>query len=986
VEVLEDRLPLGDALLGLLLAPVSILPDGAGLHGVVLNDDLGAPPARDLSPPAGGKDLPTFGAFPASPLPEGDLASPAFGQGPDGGTSEAFARNPRQGDVTGDPLPGLATFAAGFVAQQPARRSPAEQTDPAAGLPGASASGDGGSLPSGTVPGHGGTTIPNGPMTGGLRSTPLPDGAFQAARMLRARAPADAGRVTPPDDRPSAPSPASTLPAPWMSGDIGDVGLAGSATQANNVYTLQGSGDDIFGSRDAFHFVYQPLQGDGEILARVTGVQNTDAWAKAGVMIRQSLSPDSAHAMMVLTPAQGSSFQYRTTTAGDTTFTNPVDPSFPWMRVVRSGNTFTGYRSGNGHDWVQSGSIMIPMTGTAYVGLVVTSHNNSQLNTSTFDHVTANVRSPFAWGGAAPLPVARFEADSAAVNGRMYVFGGFYNAAIQATTEADRYDPATDTWSLLSDMPQPITHAGTAVDGQTVYLAGGFVGDGLSAVTDRVLTYDVSTDTWGDAPPLPEARGAGALVRLGRQLHYFGGLDATFQDRGDHWVLNLDGGTAWVSAAPMPNPRNHLGYTDLGGLAYAIGGQHALDEGAGNQAEVDAYDPSTDTWTAVAPLPIPRGHVHTSTFVLGSRIVIVGGETNGGRDLADVTEYDPTADNWVALTPLPETRQAASAQQIAGQIIVAGGRVGGGPTATTRAGVLPNSWETDAPLPVALGEVAGGLIGNTLYLVGEGSPATLAYDLPTGTWRSAGLATRPFVGNHHAAEVYNGKLYLLGGLSGGSEGKVQIYDPVLNTWTLGADMPFAAGSSSSAVINGAIYVAGGIVGSDTTNQVAVYDPTGDAWTMRSPMPQGRNHAASATDGTFLYVFGGRVGPNAVANGFDTVEIYDPIGDTWHSSDLDPSIAPLPQNRGGMGKAVYYNGEFYVMGGETLNGSAATPQDVYNRVDVYDPLANVWRQAPVLPTARHGIFPLLAAGRIYVAGGGVHSGNSQSTTLEVYNPS
>src|SRR5262249_38858637 len=197
--------------------------------------------------------------------------------------------------------------------------------------------------------------------------------------------------------------------------------------------------------------------------------------------------------------------------------------------------------------------------------------------------------------------------------------------------------------------------------------------------------------------------------------------------------------------------------------------------------------------------------------------------------------------------------------------------------------------------------------------------------------------------------------------------------------------PFAAGSSSSAVINGAIYVAGGIVGSTTTDQVAVYDPAGDTWTMRPPMPQGRNHAASATDGTFLYVFGGRVGPNAVANGFDTVEIYDPFGDTWYSSDLDPSIAPLPQNRGGTGKAVYYNGEFYVMGGETLNGSAATPQDVYNRVDVYDPLANVWRQAPVMPTARHGIFPLLAAWRIYIAGGGVHSGNSPSTRLEVCTP-
>src|SRR5262249_7589405 len=163
----------------------------------------------------------------------------------------------------------------------------------------------------------------------------------------------------------------------------------------NNLYTVQGAGADIFGTIDAFHFVYQPLQGDGEIYARVTSVQNTDPWAKAGAMIRESLSPHAAHAMMVLTPAQGSSFQYRSRTAGPTGSPIPAGPTLTCVRVVRSGNPFTGYRSGNGHDWVQSGSTTIPMTPGTYVGLVVTAHNKSQLNTSTFDHVTPSLRSPF---------------------------------------------------------------------------------------------------------------------------------------------------------------------------------------------------------------------------------------------------------------------------------------------------------------------------------------------------------------------------------------------------------------------------------------------------------------------------------------------------------------------------------------------------------------------------------------------------------------
>jgi N-acetylneuraminic acid mutarotase len=235
--------------------------------------------------------------------------------------------------------------------------------------------------------------------------------------------------------------------------------------------------------------------------------------------------------------------------------------------------------------------------------------------------------------------------------------------------------------------------------------------------------------------------------------------------------------------------------------------------------------------------------------------------------------------------------------------------------------------------------------------------------------------------------VINGKLYLFGGLSGSSEGKVQIYDPVSNTWSLGTSMPltFAAGSSSSAVIGGQVYVAGGIIGSSTTNQVARYDPATDTWTSLAAMPQGRNHTAAATDGSKFYIFGGRDGPNAVANGFNTVQIYDPVTNTWTSTESGSSVAPLPQARGGMGKAVYYNGEFYIMGGETLDGPGATADHVYNRVDIYNPATNTWRLGPPMPRARHGIFPLYYAGRIYVAGGGVHSGGSQSMVLEIYTP-
>jgi N-acetylneuraminic acid mutarotase len=550
-------------------------------------------------------------------------------------------------------------------------------------------------------------------------------------------------------------------------------------------------------------------------------------------------------------------------------------------------------------------------------------------------------------------------------------------------------------------MPQAITHAGVATDGPLVYFAGGFVGERSFEVTANVWRYDTRNDTWTAMTRLPAARAAGGLVRLGSKLYFFGGTNERLgRDFGDHWVLDLGAapGTAaasWQRLASLPAPRNHVGYAAVGSRFYCIGGQLLGDEKFGNVDDVHVYDPAANRWTAVADLPLPLSHTHTSTVVLDGRIVTVGGKTNDPsfpRTVGDVLSYDPASNTWVALPSLPDIRQAAAAQLIGNRLYVSTGTPRGiDPQAQTWSRQVADVWDAGAALPVAMGEVAGGAVGNKIYLVGEGSGATLAYDLTKGTWSStSALAQRPFKGHHHAAEVVNGKLYLFGGLGSSSGGKVQIYNPATNAWSTGAAMPFAAGSSASAVIGGKVYVAGGIVGSSTTTRAARYDPQTNTWTEIAPMPRGRNHAASGTDGSRLFVFGGR-GPgsgdsNTVANGFDTVQVYNPATNTWTASGVGGStLRPLPQARGGMGKAVYHDGEFYVIGGETQSGGGgATPDRVYRRVDVYNPSANTWRAGPPMPTARHGIFPLLFAGRIYVAAGGVRAGASASTVLEVLN--
>ena len=180
-----------------------------------------------------------------------------------------------------------------------------------------------------------------------------------------------------------------SLPPPWLDQDIGSPGLAGSAGYSSGTFTVNGSGNDIESSSDQFHYVYQPVTGDATVIARVATIQNTNAWAKGGVMIRETLAANSKHAMMVITPGNGLAFQRRLTTGGLTIHTPGALVAAPyWVKIVRAGNTLSGYSSSNGTTWTLVGSDTVPMAASVYVGLPLTSHNAAAVCTATFDNVS----------------------------------------------------------------------------------------------------------------------------------------------------------------------------------------------------------------------------------------------------------------------------------------------------------------------------------------------------------------------------------------------------------------------------------------------------------------------------------------------------------------------------------------------------------------------------------------------------------------------
>lgn len=181
---------------------------------------------------------------------------------------------------------------------------------------------------------------------------------------------------------------------PWTGLDIGYSSPAGSNTFETGVFTINAAGNDIWGTSDQFRFIYMPITGNGELIARVSSVENTNGWAKAGVMVRESLDANSRHVMTTVTPSSGVAFQRRTSTGGSSDHTYNSGSAPYWVKIVRTGNVITGFKSTSGADgtWNSAGDA-ITLSGlpdTAYFGLCLTSHNSSTLCTATIDNVQLN--------------------------------------------------------------------------------------------------------------------------------------------------------------------------------------------------------------------------------------------------------------------------------------------------------------------------------------------------------------------------------------------------------------------------------------------------------------------------------------------------------------------------------------------------------------------------------------------------------------------
>jgi hypothetical protein len=199
---------------------------------------------------------------------------------------------------------------------------------------------------------------------------------------------------------PASPAPSHrSLPIGWSTTDVGPCAGSEHASYAGDSFTLRGAGTDIWGKSDGFCFVYHPLDGDGQIVARVLNLPRADLLAKAGIMIRETLAANSIHVGLFVTPAAGLRFLRRREIGGATTNAVKTDNRaiFPpcWLKLERSNDTITAYHSRDGNSWQVVGAEAIALKRNIYVGLAVTAQVRGMSDVSIFDNVSVLPFKPF---------------------------------------------------------------------------------------------------------------------------------------------------------------------------------------------------------------------------------------------------------------------------------------------------------------------------------------------------------------------------------------------------------------------------------------------------------------------------------------------------------------------------------------------------------------------------------------------------------------
>ena len=265
------------------------------------------------------------------------------------------------------------------------------------------------------------------------------------------------------------------------------------------------------------------------------------------------------------------------------------------------------------------------------------------------------------WIKKTDMPTARMGCGASAVDGKIYVIGGYLNNLTGLST-VEAYDPETDTWEKNADMPTPRLTLATSVVNGKIYAIGGYSNGRLTTVEE----YDPVEDVWTKKANMPTARNWLATSVVKGKIYAIGGFNGLFTVE-EYYPLT----DTWTRKANMPTGRWGLSTGVANGKIYAFGG--AIGEKA-PLSTVEEYDPATDTWTNKGDMPKARAWLANHSPTVNGKIYVIGGGTDhDGAGLPTLEEYDPLADTWTKKANMPTARMACGASTVDGKIYAIGG-------------------------------------------------------------------------------------------------------------------------------------------------------------------------------------------------------------------------------------------------------------------------------------------------------------------------
>ncbi|MCX8103759.1 MAG: galactose oxidase [Candidatus Bipolaricaulota bacterium] len=294
------------------------------------------------------------------------------------------------------------------------------------------------------------------------------------------------------------------------------------------------------------------------------------------------------------------------------------------------------------------------------------------------------------------------------------------------------------------------------------------------------------------------------------------------------------GSGTWESRAPLTVPRGEVAVAALLGKIYVVGG---FDGDRRTSSVVEAYDPTTDQWTRIAPLP--RGLNHPMAAGANGKLYVIGGYLGPGlsNPTDAIWEYDPATRQWSERAKMPTARAAGAAVALDGKIYVVGGARSGRSVGDFAVyDPAQNRWAELPPMPTERDHIAAGTHGTKIYVAGGRPPfigglnVLEAFDLATQRWQT--LAPMPTGRSGIAGAVVRGCFYVFGGEGNtqtvtGVYAQNEVYDPRTNSWEPQPPMPTPRHGIGAAALNDKIHIPGGGTrqGFSVSSVHEVYHPT-----------------------------------------------------------------------------------------------------------------------------------------------------------------